>query len=178
MCYNWKASCPLLSRPSCLFSPRIRPWAHHFSPRPASEAAKPPFLLRPLFHHLSFNSWRASGPPVLWCNTACIKPPHWVSSASKKPPHIYQTHLSVGKKFPLPRHTSVSFCIDQDGQIHAEFPHGSHWVLLAFAQIITKWTKGALKAIYGKLLRRSEEHWLISRLTRYMGNIKKKINCW
>ena len=55
-CYNLKASCPLLSRPK-LYSPQDKDHEHTISRTcPASEAAKAPFLLRPLSHHLSFIS--------------------------------------------------------------------------------------------------------------------------
>ena len=166
-----------LADQSCIL-PRIKTMSTPFLPPSSIWSSKASFSSQAIVPSPIIQLWRASGPPVLWCNTACIKPLHTELVALLKPPHL-PNPLICGQEIPTPKTLSVSFCIDQDGQIHAEFPHGSHWVLLAFAQIITKWTKEiSTEAIYGKLLRRSEEHWLISRLTRYMGNIKEKINCW
>ena len=62
MYYNLKASCPILSRPK-LYSLQQTMSTPFLPVCPASEAARPPFLLRPLPHHLQFR--RTSGPPIL-----------------------------------------------------------------------------------------------------------------
>ena len=62
--------------------------------------------------------------------------------------------------------------------MHTGFLCGTHWVLLAFTQIIMEFKKREIstEAIYDELHRRSEQHSLISKLTRYQRRGYKRKN--
>jgi hypothetical protein len=64
--------------------------------------------------------------------------------------------------------------------MHTELQCGSHWALLAFAQIIIEWTKEiSIEAIYSELHRRSGKHRLIFELPRQGEEERnKKLNGW
>lgn len=134
----------------------------------SSEAARLPFLLRPLPHHLYLNPDVPVGhqfcKSVLLLLSSCrlkkwitlLKNPHW-------------SHLLInGRKILLPRYCHFLLDTGHGRQTHAEFLCSIHWALLAFAPVIMEWTKEiSTEAICGELHRRSELHSLISKLMWY-----------